>query len=358
MERRLVALQILRFFSAAVVVVSHLPTLATTVGAPMAAVWRTGLLIGHAGVDVFFVLSGFVIALSGPLAETRPSGAAFFWRRWRRVAPVYFVLSLPMVAGAAPVGALDPARLVATFLFWPALSDPIAKPYLFVGWTLCFEMVFYTAVALALAGGRLRRNLVILVAIVAALLAIRFATGWQGARFLTGPLFLEFGAGVALAALRGRIVRLPAAVGGVLGVLALAVFGMEAAIGACPLCAGGDADLGVGDLGRVALWGGPATLLVAAALILEPFARGRLARFLAIGGDASYSIYLAQAPWLVLTAVAWQVLHAPRDTLVLSVTGFTLSIAGGLLIWRTVEQPIVGAMKRVTWPAAQAEATS
>jgi peptidoglycan/LPS O-acetylase OafA/YrhL len=357
MERRLVSLQILRFLSAAAVVASHLPTLAWTVGAPMAAAWKLGLVVGHAGVDVFFVLSGFVIALTGPLAKERPSAAAFFWRRWRRVAPVYFVLSLPMVVGEAAVGPLDPARLVATFLFWPALGSTFAKPYLFVGWTLCFEMVFYTAIALALAGGRLGRNLAILGAVVAGLLAVRFLTGWEAARFLTGPLFLEFGAGVALAAFRGPIARLPTAAGLALGAAALAAFASEAALGACPLCTGADTDLGAGDLARVVLWGGPAAMLVAAALILEPFVRGRLARALAIGGDASYSIYLAQAPWLVLTAVAWEVLGAPRSATALSAAGLVVSIGGGLLIWRTVEQPILGLMKRLAWPAMRAAAT-
>lgn len=152
-RERLVSLQILRFVAAMMVVVFHTRFLVDQLPASSArAFFHSVAGIGPAGVDIFFVLSGFVIAMTGPLASPRPSGALFLWRRWRRVAPVYFIISLPEVVNAWRSGGLSADRLAATFLFWPATGSGVAYPYLEPGWTLCFEMVFYLTVSLVLVG--------------------------------------------------------------------------------------------------------------------------------------------------------------------------------------------------------------
>ncbi len=159
-SNRIVSLQILRFIAAAMVTVLHTRYLDHALtGAPYGGSWFDAAGIGDAGVDIFFVLSGFVIATTGPLAQPQPSGALFFWRRWRRVAPVYFIISVPIIVNSLRISPFAPHRLAATLLFWPVSAAGPVYPYLEPGWTLCFEMAFYTLVALALAGGVLRRNL-------------------------------------------------------------------------------------------------------------------------------------------------------------------------------------------------------
>src|SRR5579863_6951518 len=150
------------------------------------------VLIGDSGVDIFFVLSGLVIATTGPLAPVRPTGIQFFWRRWRRVAPEFFLASAPYVVVAAATGHLNWPQTIATFLFWPAAGSRMVDPYLIVGWTLCFEMVFYTTVSFLLLGDQLRRNLAILAASAAVLFLAKTLSPWLGFRFLTDPVFVEF----------------------------------------------------------------------------------------------------------------------------------------------------------------------
>jgi exopolysaccharide production protein ExoZ len=345
-SQRIVSLQALRFVAAAMVVTYHSGCAATT---QPPAFCSTTLIsnIGAAGVDIFFVLSGFVITLTGPLAEPRPSGVQFFWRRWSRVAPLFYLLSLPLIAHAFIKGELNTPQTLATFLFWPAAGTQIVTPYLQAGWTLCFEMVFYTTVSLALVGGRLRAHLLVLAAVIVLLAAARLFSGWIPLRFLANPLFVEFAFGVAFARLWPRLRKAPVWLGVVLIALGVAVFAVEAAVGV------GDALLvlatlrGTNALLRVGLFGLPGALMVAGACICEQAARGALVRVAAWLGDASYSIYLVQSMTVPTLAAAWTRLHMPGAPILEAAILFGVSIALGAGCYRFIERPVMMDLRRV-----------
>ncbi len=364
MEReRIVSLQILRFIAAMMVVVFHTTYLVDQLPSASGRPIFHGLAgVGPAGVDIFFVLSGFVIALTGPLASPRPSGALFLWRRWRRVAPVYFVISLPEVVNAARAGGLSADRLAATFLFWPATGSGVVYPYLEPGWTLCFEMVFYLTVSLILVGGRLGRNLAIGAAAVAVLVVARLALEGAALRFLVNPIFLEFAVGVALAVASRRLARAPVPLGMFflgLGVGALAV---EAAIGVADVGLAVHVLTGQGAFTRVLLFGAPAAAIVGGALICERLCRGAVAAVLARFGDASYAIYLTHFAAINLVGMAWVALRAPASAPAIVGCSLAAALAIGLLCHRVIERPILRDLKRLRpirlpWrPAAVASA--
>ncbi|HEY4028894.1 MAG TPA: hypothetical protein VGM25_01000, partial [Caulobacteraceae bacterium] len=100
------------------------------------------------------------------------------------------------------------------------------------------------------------------------------------------------------------------------------------------------------DFLRPFVWGPPAALIVAGALKLEADGRmgsGRLARALTAEGDASYSLYLVQAP--VIAAFAWltpawpAALRAPAS--------FGLAIGVGWACYALVERPLMSAVRRL-----------
>ena len=111
---------------------------------------------GHAGVDFFFVLSGFIITLVHRRDLGRPAALGrFCYRRFVRIYPLYWIVTaiVCVLALFSPDRAarLAPGHLVASLLLLPHGQDPL----LGVGWTLEHEMLFYLAFALAIASRRL-----------------------------------------------------------------------------------------------------------------------------------------------------------------------------------------------------------
>lgn len=320
-SNKLASIQILRAAAALSVAAFH------------AAQWsHLDFAVGAAGVDVFFVISGFVLWTA---CQTRaPTPKAFLLARAERILPLYWLATLACAAAAiaAPMALpiiLPEARHLALSLLLLPHTDPAGSPFplLPTGWTLTYEAFFYLVMALALAAPQDRRLQIVSGLLLAASLLGFAYHGWY--TLLANPMLLEFLAGVGLARLwlGGRFRRLSRSSGpGLLaaGILALAV---------CQISGLRD------DFLRPFLWGPPAALIVAGALKLEADGRirvGRLTRILVAEGDASYSLYLVQAP--VIAAFAWLTpgwLQAPR-----AVGSFALAMGAGWLCYRFVERPL------------------
>ncbi|HEY5288415.1 MAG TPA: acyltransferase [Caulobacteraceae bacterium] len=361
---RILSLQILRFVAAAMVIVFHAPWRAT---APPPSGWLPTYptAIGAAGVDIFFVLSGFVIAMTGPLARERPTGAAFFWKRWSRVAPLYFLLSIPWIIRAVARGKFNLPQTSATFLFWPAVGRGMALPYLEAGWTLCFEMVFYSTMAALLIGGRLRRNSAILAAVAVLLVAARLFSDWTPLRFVVNPVFLEFGAGVVLAGAWPRLRRAHLALGVALVLAAIAVFAIDGVVGVGDAIYVEPTMRGVSAPLRALAFGVPAALLVAGAAVCDRWVSGPVARAGAWLGDASYSIYLSQALSIPILTGLWFGWFSPEIPLASGACILLTAVAIGALTYVAIERPIMRDIRRLRIvrpgrslaPASQGEST-
>ena len=316
--------------------------------------------IGGAGVDIFFVLSGFVIAFTGPLASPRPTAAEFFWRRLSRVAPLFWLLSLPFLATAFQTGTFNWPQTIATFLFWPAAGAAIVQPFLHQGWTLGFEMLFYSAVAVALAGEKTRRNLAILALVWAALALASTASGWNPLRILGNPVFAEFAAGALLAAAWPRLKTADLRFGAALAACAVVAFAIEALVGVGDVSWAATME-NTNALWRVAVFGVPASMLVAGAAIGERALRGRPVAFAAWLGDASYSIYLSQALSIPGLAIAWRALLGETNPWPEGLFLLVAGIAVGAATYALIERPIMRDLRRLRfglpWTAAAAESS-
>jgi exopolysaccharide production protein ExoZ len=226
--------------------------------------------VGFAGVDIFFVLSGFLMWKIG--RDSRPS--LFLMKRALRIVPLYW-LATSIIFMFAEFGFTnrvkpDLGHLVSSLLFVPYATDYGVFPLLQVGWTLNYEVAFYLVFALTLSTRYQAETITGL--FVALSILHPWATGTV-ATFFTDPIILEFVAGIWLA----RAHRfLPARID--VG-LALVGFGLVYAL---------TPDSSHTLLGRATC----AVAIVAGGLIVER--SGRLPRIpaLAFLGEASYSIYL------------------------------------------------------------------
>lgn len=259
-------------------------------------VWTTGL----AGVDIFFVISGFVMAVStsGRNTANHP-GFSFLARRLIRIAPLYWIITAvvllklkmvdlhPGLANADSHVQMTGPYLVSTFLFIPYRNSlGLIEPPLVVGWTLSFEVFFYLLFAIAM---QLRvRVEVFLTPVMVALVMAGLFRGehWPGWMVLTDPILLEFLAGVLLGELVTRGYRLNAVAACSVGVVGLFLFILPSI---------------TGPITRVVSWGIPATLIVLSAVMLEDRLDTFWPRWILLLGDASYSLYLSHL--LILSAI-------------------------------------------------------
>src|ERR1700678_3437262 len=187
----LLSIQALRALAALAVVAYH------------ALQWdRGGFEVGRAGVDVFFVISGFIMWHVTSGRNVAPG--AFLWRRFTRVAPLYWLATLG-VLGVALVwpGFLPEVRpgwrhLALSLAFIPHL-DPRGLPFptLPPGWTLDYEAVFYTIFAAALLGPRAWRGRTVIGALLA-VVAFGFLLADPFYYLGANPMLLQFAAGVGV----------------------------------------------------------------------------------------------------------------------------------------------------------------
>jgi peptidoglycan/LPS O-acetylase OafA/YrhL len=147
-------IQVLRLVAAALVVVTHSTLYAHERLDRSSPVWQGGVI----GVDIFFVISGFVIMASSRRLIGRPDGVReFALRRLVRILPMYWLATtlsivIQLVTPSAVLhSTLTVWLIVSSYLLLPATSSTgNVEPVLGVGWTLLFEMFFYAVFAVAM----------------------------------------------------------------------------------------------------------------------------------------------------------------------------------------------------------------
>src|SRR3954466_2203761 len=199
----LVHIQVLRFFAAVAVVAFHAAGVAPDGFKVPGSAVSFALSYGGRGVDLFFVISGFIIFYATHGAGLTP--AEFLRRRVERIVPLYFFVIFTVTALAmslpATFGAPDwyTPRHILKSLAFIAFTDG-EMPVVYVGWSLEYEMYFYLAAALLKALTRdVWRNLVVM---FSALALVGRIPGVEGAlghyAFFVDPMILEFVLGVVV----------------------------------------------------------------------------------------------------------------------------------------------------------------
>lgn len=277
--QQLVSIQYLRAVAAGMVVLFHMGLPLQRMGYPV-----SGHVFLSRGVDVFFVISGFIMWATTYGKAATPAG--FYWRRIARIVPLYWLLTglnLLILLGAPSVvqsGRAEPWHILASFLFVPAVHPVtgVYEPLLIPGWTLNYEMVFYAVFGAALLlPPRLRLPAVWACLLLSVLTGLAAPYGSIMAEVYGSSIVLEFGFGLLLGALFTRGTALPA-----WSCWALLVAGFAALWW-----------FGGQEHQRALMAGVPSLAVVGGALFLERAGRVRDLPWLHLLGDASYSLYLS-----------------------------------------------------------------
>lgn len=237
---------------------------------------------GHAGVDFFFVLSGFIISFVHDDDIGRPERLGrYAWRRVTRIYPIYWFITIFEVARAA-VSNTAAERLGAWHLVRSVLLLPdAAEPPINVAWTLEHEMLFYVAFGLAIVN---RRAGIVLMAVCLAL-GIAFMTLPPGGplfNFLAYPFHLQFLMGIAAARFVSRVRPPGARIIACLGATAFLAVGLAENAGYFIM----------GDMTEHMLLGAASMVMIAGMVCAERDGNLRVGRMALLLGDASYVLYL------------------------------------------------------------------
>ncbi len=269
---RLHALQYLRAIAALAVVYSH--TVIQIEGYQQFLAQA-----GSFGVDIFFVISGFImIYIAKP--DTRP--VAFFVARIRRVVPLYWFFTFLMAA----ILLLMPSVFKATVFRWDTLLQSLAFiphwstayegfvwPIVAPGWSLIYEMYFYLVFAASLLLAVRFRILFISVVITAVFIAATLLNTGQSAlaQFFSESMVFEFILGMFLAVAWKRGFRLPSSTSWYLLLLGFSLLFLDL------------------PLPRILEYGVPSLLIVTACLFIQV----KEYSWAVLLGDASYALYLS-----------------------------------------------------------------
>lgn len=285
---------------------------------------------GEFGVDLFFVISGFIVC---HVAAADP--AQFMRKRIFRVVPLYWLCTIVLFGLALGAPQLmsatrgDAAELLKSLFFVPFVkSNGNVHPLLYLGWTLNYEMLFYSLFALALVLAP-RRPHTLAAVILLTLFAIGRVVHFDHVplRFWTAPIVIEFVFGIAAYDLwrNGVLSRLPkeAAV-----MIAVGAWLFLASMPSLPS----------EHTMRPWLWGLPAMVLLLVTLSLER--RWAVPALWLLIGNASYSLYLTHA--YVIQALQKKVVRLDSFTptkVALMVLVVALCCALAVACFKLIERP-------------------
>jgi exopolysaccharide production protein ExoZ len=304
---------------------------------------------GSAGVDLFFVISGFIMFYT---TANRPLGTGeFYLRRFIRIFPLYFAVSSLafLIARVAPFATrtFSPNLIdyIRSILFIPyytttgqaaTLLIPLVRPEVGQGWTLDYEVFFYALFGLSLFLPQ-RYRMRSLMALFGVLVAIGVVFRPSGAIFstYTDSLLLEFVLGVVLGQVLIRKWSNSIKIAGVLVLVSSAIASVAIQI------------FTTTSLPRVIGYGLPAASIVAIALWLETAELMPRWPFLLLLGDASYSLYLLHGFVLAVLRRVWQRyfdVNLISTHIIFILVSVLAAEAAGIFAFNYAERPVTRAL--------------
>jgi exopolysaccharide production protein ExoZ len=347
-QPKVVSIQILRAIAVLFVVFHHIYLTEIKYGHGETLIPNFLGLLGASGVDLFFVISGFVMVMVTRGKFARPiESVRFLSSRATRVYPLYWVYSLILLAvflirpDLVNSSESNQANILESFLLIPTARLPL----LMVGWSLLYEIYFYIVFAILL--------------LFPEKFLVYELMGWAGLVAIANLAALQFGFKLSpIVTLITRPFVFDFVFGGLIAsrvhdgkhtasVLALAIgLGMVVCVPSLYFI---KITLAFPEEWlRLAIFGIPYALVVYGAVALESGGGVVLLSPLKVIGDASYSIYLSHV--FVVTALGrlwgWAAIPGIADNSVVIILMAAAAIIWGLMSYRFLEVPLLAWSRR------------
>lgn len=342
---RLHNIQALRGIAALLVVLSHIPSMESKHGGDK--LLPDFFHLGISGVDLFFVISGFIMVyITWEVPGAMKTTAKFLFARVTRIYPLYWVIAL----GVFVMWRINPSlmtfdpeatNLLKSFMLWPDTTLPMLK----VAWTLIHELYFYLIFGLILFLPHKLRLPGLMIWITALILG--WHAGWS--RFspetalIFHPLSVEFFFGAVSGWLfksyGGKFARVAILIGTILWIVPFAwlATGFDFSdISSFPT-----------NWERVFYFGLPAAFIVYGLASIETTIRAP--RWSVALGDWSYSLYLSHVLTISLIGYAWRMFAGPSllDNIIMVPAMIIGSIISAAFCWYIVEKPLLNGSRHL-----------
>lgn len=314
------SIQFMRAVACLMVVVHHALSLA---GNSTAAV-------GAAGVDIFFVISGFVMVVATKENET---SGLFIKKRIIKVVPMYWIATAITVAFYyTRHGDLIVWNHIVTSLFFLPPPEHLIVPVLYPGWSLNYEIFFYLLIAFALL---FNRNTFLYVLIFVSILgAVGHKTGVYFIDYYLNDVLIEFGSGILIGLAYKNKFSLPPMTGAFLLAGSVILFSINYTYP---------------TISKAIYWGVPSVMAIAGILAFEKTSLINNKVGLEIGA-ASYSMYLFHP--FIIWAIEWRYGNEPG--VIFALSAILISVALSWVIYRLVEAPLNKGLRKLTISSVRA----
>lgn len=242
--------------------------------------------LGSIGVDIFFIVSGFVIYTSS-MKKKNVGIISFLRSRLKRIMPLYLIFTFIYITISAVTSLskynFEIFHFISSLFLFPAKNaDGLYAPILYVAWTLSYEVYFYITYAFAMKvfGGSLTLYISALVSPIFLFVMFYDLDEFIQTRdVIFNPILLEFIIGILIAKNVCLIRNVNWKVGVILFLASIVTGGFSSCFDS-------------NDYYRFLFYGIPSTLLIISFLILENsrIFRSNLSLLL---GKSSYSLYLS-----------------------------------------------------------------
>jgi exopolysaccharide production protein ExoZ len=300
-------------------------------------------IVGFTGVDIFFVLSGFIIFYTSN--GKKLTRTTFLKKRFIRIYPIYWVIiSLLifsyLVSPSDDKNFRDDLEIIAgSFLLFPQPT-----PVMGISWTLTYEVIFYLLFAFTFfkKPKHLFYSFAIWISIIIVVLMFNLETGIFSLDVLFNPIIINFSFGCLVAYFYKKY---PTFKYYKLFIVAGLLYFLIAWIIYYYTYGGGDIESGLpNDQIRVLMFGVPAALFMYGFL----YARISVNRLLIHLGDASYSLYLLHGA--VLSAIIQIIFKFKLNGYFAGFLGslliFVLTVTAVSIFYLFVERPLLRYLNR------------
>ncbi len=298
----------------------------------------------NSGVDLFFVISGFVIFSVAMNPNTSPK--EFLRRRFIRVVPLYWFFTSMFILFSLYIPNFNTSfifhanQAIKSFLFIPHYHPSHSKeiwPILIPGWSLNYEIFFYIIFAGILLTGRIYIFSKITI-IFTSIITLKLFIESKNPIFVayTNPIIFEFVAGIFFANLyyntslfknRKNIQYI--------GIALIIISFFLLLLSLHP---------NIGQIPRAIKWGLPTSLIIFGCLLSEDLIAKFKISFLRVLGNASYSIYLSHSFGIGACTFMWKRINYPLQGISLflfTIISFLVCILCGIIAYYLIEKPLL-----------------